>query len=357
MTSDDLLLKLPNYVVGGWLSARMTRSIERCPNEFELRMTEQFPGQASEVVAMPGDACQVLIGADLVLTGYVDRIMRSMADGQHEIILTGRGKCQDLVDCSALWEGNQITNSDILQVAQKLAKPYGISVSRAAGQDVGSPIPMFNFGLGETAYSIIETMCRYRAFLAYELPDGSLRLERVSGKRAASGFREGVNVEDASVYRSMDERFQKYDSFLVSVDMFRDAGESGNLLAAVYDSDVTRFRHRYVHVEVPPAMGEDVMLARTRWEANRRIGRSFQVRVRTDAWRDSAGKLYEPNTLVEVDLPILKAPKQDMLIGEVNYIKDGSGTHCELIMMPPSAFDVQPATYPGWQDVKPVASP
>lgn len=354
MRNDEMTLELPGCVVGGWLSTRVTRSIERCPNEFEVNMTELFPGHASEVVAKPGDACKLRIGSDLVLTGYVDRVMRSMTNGQHEIILTGRGKCQDLVDCSALWKGGQITNGDVLQVAQKLAYPYGVSVSCAQGQDVGKPIPLFNFGLGETAYSIIETMCRYRALLAYELPDGSLWLERVSNRRASSGFTEGVNVEDASVYRSMDERFQKYDSFLVSIDTFRDAGVP-NDPPPIYDEDVPRFRHRYVHVEAPPGMGQDVMLARARWEANRRIGRSFQVRLTTDSWRDSAGDLYEPNTLIEVDLPSLKVPKQDMLIGEVSYLKDANGTHCELIMMPPSAFDIQPATYPGWVDVKPVS--
>jgi prophage tail gpP-like protein len=355
--ADELLLKLPKYVIGGWMDIRVTRGIERCPNDFEIRMTESYPGQASQVVVQAGDPCQVLLGKDVVLTGYVDRVMRSLTGRTHEITVTGRGKCQDLVDCSALWEGNQITNSNILQVAQKLAKPYGISVSSVRGQDVGLPIPMFNFGLGESAFSIIETMCRYRAFLAYELPDGSLHLERVSTRRAASGLREGVNVEEAYTYHAMDERFSKYDSFLVSVDLFRDAGEGGNLLKAVLDAGVPRFRHRYVHVEAPPAMGEDVMLSRARWEANRRAGRSFQVRVKTDVWRDSAGKLYEPNTLIEVDLPSLKVAKQDLLIGDVSYSADASGTHCELLLMPPKAFDVQPATYPGWLDVVPAKAP
>jgi prophage tail gpP-like protein len=348
---DDVLLKLPTCIIGGWLSVRVTRSIERCPNDFEIRMTESFPALPDSVVLQPGDPCQIYLGKTLCLTGYIDRVIGSMDKGQHELVVTGRGKCGDLVDCSALWPGNQITNSDLKQVASKLAQPYGIEVSVAAGQDVGAAIPMFNFGLGETAFSIIETMCRYRAFLAYELPDGSLRLERASSDRAASALHEGVNVEVGSLLLSMDERFQVYDSYLVGIDVFADAGTAGNQLKSLQDLGVPRFRHRYVHVEAPNAMGEEVQLSRARWELNRRIGRSVQARITTDTWRDKAGNLYEPNTLIEVKAPSIKLPQMDLLIAEVSYLKDDQGTHCELLLMPPKAFDVQPPTYPGWLDV------
>lgn len=352
--SGDLLLSLPKYTIGGWTSIRVTRGMERCPNDFEIALTESFPGAASEVVVQPGDPCSVKIGKDLVLTGYVDRVMPSYNRGQHEVVVSGRGKCQDIVDCSALWEGNQIANSDIKAVAQKLAAPYGIEVHTLPGQDTGYPIPLLNFGLGETAYGLIEALCRWRQFLIYELPDGSLTLQRVSTKRAASGFKEGDNVEYAQVMRSMDQRFSKYESYMNSIDVFRDVGDGGNLLAPILDDGVPRFRHKYVHVEAPPAYGLDAMLSRARWEANRRIGRSFQVHIQTDSWRDSAGNLYEPNTVVSVELPGLKVAKQDMVIGDVTYTLDGSGTHCDLILMPPSAFDVQPAGFPGWLDVVPI---
>ena len=76
----------------------------------------------------------VKIGADLVLTGYVDRYSSSISAGQHTIRVEGRSKSEDLVDCSALVQntsagspvtpGMQIVNgSDAVSIASKLAAP------------------------------------------------------------------------------------------------------------------------------------------------------------------------------------------------------------------------------------------
>jgi hypothetical protein len=63
-----------------------------------------------------------------VITGYVDRVIGTLDARQHSVTVTGRSKCQDLVDCSAEWPGGQIVGSSVLEIARKLAEPYGISV-------------------------------------------------------------------------------------------------------------------------------------------------------------------------------------------------------------------------------------
>ena len=75
-------------------------------------------------------------------------------------------------------------------MAAKLAQPYGINVG-ATQVDVGEPDSQPGFIHGETGYEIIERVCRYRALLAYELPDGSFFLTRVGDTQAASGFTQG----------------------------------------------------------------------------------------------------------------------------------------------------------------------
>ncbi len=127
--SDDLTLTIGGRSISGWDSIRVTRGIERCPSDFDLSLTERFPGEASALVVQPGDACAVSIGGDLVVTGYVDQFHPSITPTSHMIRVSGRGKCQDLVDCSAEWPNGQISGSSALQIAQNLAKPYGISVS------------------------------------------------------------------------------------------------------------------------------------------------------------------------------------------------------------------------------------
>ena len=92
-------------------------------------MTERFPGEADGVVVKPGDPCTVKIGDDLVITGYIDRYHPSITPTGHTVTITGRGKCQDLVDCAAEWPNCQIIAASAFEIAPKLAAPYGITVT------------------------------------------------------------------------------------------------------------------------------------------------------------------------------------------------------------------------------------
>lgn len=338
-------------MLSGWTSIRVTRGIERCPSDFEVTMTELYPGDVGAFVIQPGDYCQVLLGSDLIITGYVDRFAPSIDNGSHAIRVSGRGKCADLVDCAAEWPGGQISGSNVLEIARKLAAPYGVSLTGDASypisvysdvSDLGPVIPQFQLSLGEKAFDIIERVCRLAALLAYDDPKGNLILTRVSKARAASGFTQGVNAQSASIEYSMDQRYSEVLGFALSVDMFSDLGGGGNLKKISTDMGVPRHRQMMVISEQGDS-DFSVLEKRTDWEVVRRYGRSAQLHVTTDGWRDAAGALYAPNTLVPVNFPALKLAPATWLISEVTYKRDGqSGTTCDLVIMPPEAFSPQP---------------
>ncbi len=342
--------------LSGWTSVRVSRGIERCPSDFDIGMTERYPGEVDGVLVSPGDPCRVLIGNDLVITGYVDRFIPSITAGQHSIRVTGRGKCQDLVDCSAEWPSGQISGSTVLGIAQKLAQPYanGTLTVSGTGPEIGPPIQQFNIIWGETAYELIERVCRYRALLAYEGVDGNLILSRVGTARAASGFSQGINVEHASIAYSMDQRFSDYVARILSVSLFDDTGSGGDIQGRAFDKGVPRHRLKYIVTEsaIP---GLNIAQLRADWEAATRFGRSMQLTLATDSWRDSAGTLWTPNTLVPLHLPALKLPDATWLIGEVTFERNERGTHAKLTIMPPEAFAVQPPQPLPFNDVPPAA--
>ncbi|TCK36731.1 prophage tail gpP-like protein [Paraburkholderia sp. BL8N3] len=327
--------------ITGWTNVRVTRGVERCPSDFEIEFTEPYP-EATNVIVQPGDECKVYLGSDLVLTGFVDRYTPSYRGREHTIRVAGRSKCQDLVDCSARWTGGQLINMPLLQIAQRLCAAYAIPVALAAGADQGLPIPQLNILVGEPIYDVLERLCRFRGLLLYDQPDGSLLLSGVGTEQAASGFKEGVNVEAAAAMYAMDGRFSNYDAVRQALDTCQDIGDAGNLIETVYDSQVPRFRYRAI-VSEQVMGGPDVAKLRAEWEMARRVGRSFDVRITTDTWRDSAGKLWTPNTLVTIDLPGLKMRPQTWLIAEVHYRRDNNrGTTADLVIMPPQAFVPQP---------------
>jgi prophage tail gpP-like protein len=341
--SDDVSIIVDGHALSGWTDVRITRSIERVPNDFELGMTDLYPGDADAMQVKPGDPCEVKIGKTLVLTGFIDRVIPSIDGRQHAIKVLGRGKCCDLVDCAAVWPGSQIKGSSVLDIAQKLAKPYDIKV---AGEPGSLEIPTFNLNLGETTFEIIERLCRVSRLLAYEQPDGSLLLANTRLDFAASGFAEGVNVERAWAEWSADQRFSVYKAVRLSLDPLTELGDGGNLIANFTDPGVKRFREFIVVSELASGLGLQTASDRAQWEAARRLGRSHQVAITTDSWRDADGALYAPNTLATVDLPSLKVDGKLWTICEVSYRKDASGTHCDVKLMPPDAFQVQPALPP-----------
>lgn len=339
VTNDDPSIVVRGKAWSGWTDVRITRGLERCPADFEIHLTEFSPGEVS-IEVQRGDACELMIGPDVVLAGFVERIVRTLGVRQHTITLAGRSKCSDLVDCSAEWPGGQIIGSSVLDIATKLAAPYGISVS--APGSVGPAIPQFNLSRGESPFQIIERLCRFGQLLCYDLPDGSLILTVASTVDAASGFTEGVNILDASFAATVDQRFSEYLSYQQSVATLDDLGAGGDLQATVFDELVPRHRRKILISETSGGIGWQIAQQRAGWEAQRRRGRSNEVRIKTDAWRDSLGNLYAPNTRALVTSPTLTLNGVQLTISEVTYRRGEDGTTCDLVLMPAEAFTPQP---------------
>ena len=359
MADGELLLSIGEQQVYGWTQIRVTRGIERLPSDFDIGMTERWPGELSRLDVEPGMACQVRMDDDLVITGYVDDYDPSFDAESHQVRVAGRSKCADLIDCAAEWPGGQISNATVLGVAQKLASVYGPMVNgRAEGIPVATDVPdlvvlpQTNVMLGESAFEIIERMARFSAVLAYDRPDGSLFLTRVGTRRAGSDLVEGQNFHRDSARYSAAMRYSTYAAYIQSADTYLDAGSAGNLIGIALDPNVTRHRGLVI-ISEGGGLGNDIALQRARWEAARRVGRSRVVTIVTDSWRDGAGQLWEPNTLVSVTSPRLKLSAESLLIAEVTYARDDYyGTTATLTLLAPEAFLPQPINLtPLWGDI------
>jgi prophage tail gpP-like protein len=353
--ADEVTITVHGSALSGWTDVRITRRIEGCPNDFDVSMTEKYPGEADAFVVQAGDPCTVSIGDDVVITGYVDRFSRGYDANSHTLSISGRGKCQDLVDCMAEWPTGQISGDNALQVAQKLAQPYGITVSLLG--DAGPTIPQINLTIGEKAFDLIERLCRFAGLLAYEGTDGNLILATGQDTAAGSGFTEGQNVQAAHVFSAMDQRYSEYLVFLLATDTLGDLGQGSNLSFIAKDPNVLRHRRTGLIVEAGGG-GIEVTQRRATWEAARRVARGFQANVIGDSWRDSAGALFAPNTKAPLSLPGLHLDDVSWTFGEITYRRaEKSGTTLEAVLMDGAAFAPEPILLqPQYQDV-PANSP
>ena len=309
---------------------------------------DYFPGNEDRQLVEEGMSCEVRIGDDLTLTGYVDDWEPALSRSRHEVRATGRSKCQDLVDCSAEWPNNVINASNALEIASRLASYYGITVTTDVDELV--KVPQFTLNWGESPQEVIDRVARWSALLYYDQPDGNLLLTRVGTRRAASGIAEGVNVEQAYYRKSMADRFSDYVGVSMSVSPIAgyspDTAYDAVTLATARDPEAARMRYRkHISIVESTLMATQQAQSAIDWEMNRRYGRSKQLSVTFDSWRDKDGKLWEPNTLIPVDLPTLRLPKTELLLAEVTYMRDDYGTHARMTLMPPEAFSVQPYAF------------
>ena len=216
----ELTLEVGGAKISGWQSIRLTRGVERCPSDFDIAVTEKFPGSAQEVDVLPGQVCRVRIGKDLVLTGYVDRYLPSIVATGHQVRIMGRSACEDIVDCSIHRERRTFAQATLAAIATALCAPYGVAVRSLAGD--GPVIPLLVPNLGETPYQAIERLARYGAMLVYDDVEGSLVLAQVGKEAMASGFRQGLNVLEATTEYTLDQRYSEYHAYRLSADSYGD---------------------------------------------------------------------------------------------------------------------------------------
>lgn len=330
-------------------------------------MTEKYPNSV-DVDFMPGQSCQVMIGSDLVITGYIDRYQAILLGENHTVTIYGRSLSEDLVDCSAfLGDPNnptfQVKNATALSLVQQLAQPYGVTINGSGTAADQTQIPIYAINLGETIWEIIDRILRFCQLIAYDLPDGSVQLAQAGSAAMASGFAQGQNVEQATVVYSMDQRFSIYEAHILSSTFFNDQqGLTATAGGTATNSGVPRFRKRYILSE-QTFQGQFIAGARAQWECNRRWARSQSVIVRCDAWRDAAGALWDLNHLAPVYIPAVKIDQPSWLIGAVTYMRDETGQHALVTLMPPAAFspesigDLAPFTLSNPGQNNPTATP
>lgn len=349
---DDVTLVVAGKQFGGWQDIAITRGLEIMPGHFDVALTELYPGQASAIDIQPTQSVVVKAGKDTLITGYIDRYVSRIGPEGHDVRIMGRGKCADLVDCSAgiiapRSYKMQIAGQTAFSIAQTLAQPFGINVTES-GVENDLPIPVLQIIFGETPYEIIDRISRYRGLLAYEGTDGNLILGTVGTANMASGFAAPGNVIGGEGMLSADQRFSDYIVSCTSTDTLNQIRPGASVVGYAIDTatPTLRFRPRAM-VSEQTMIGLELAQRRANWEMNRRNGRSQMVSLTCDSWRDGKGKLWEPNRLAPVDIPACKIRKQNWIIAQVTFRKGQSGTQADLVLMPPGAFSPEPGALAG----------
>lgn len=324
-TQNAVRLVVSGQEYGGWKEVSITAGIERQARDFTLSVTDRWPG-ATDIPRRirPGDLCEVFIGADKVLAGFVDGTPIGYDARQVSVGVTGRSKTADLVDCSAINSPGQWRNQKLERIAADLAAPYGIQVVTETA--TGGPILDHQIQQGETAFESIDRILRLRQLLATDDEHGRLVFIEVGKTRAATALvvgGEDGNILKADAPLDYKERFSEY------VCKGQRAGDDDAFAAAVSEGsasigDSAIKRRRVLVIRQSGQADEGTCRERVEYERSHRAARSLATTYTVAGWRQADGSLWRPNLLVRVRDGIVGFD-QDLLIAEVNWQLSDSG--------------------------------
>ncbi len=332
--SERVTLRIGREDFDGWESVSISGGIERASSDFALSITERFPGEVNPSRIYPGDACEILIGTDRLITGYVDAVQPSYDSASHTIAASGRSKTGDLVDCSVV-DRESFRNLDIEQIAERMAAPYGVIV--VAEEDVGTKIPKFRVQRGEPVWDAIERAARTKGLLVTDDTQGRLVLTRAGNQVATDALVYGANILKGSANFNASERFSEYICRGQRAGTDDDFG-AATVNQAQSEPDVEVTRRRVLVIDAEGRGDRDSCRARAAWEAATRAAKAAEATYTVRGWRQSDGLLWAPNQLVQTTDPLIGVDGQLLIVERTFTLDDTGGEITTLLVGPPDGY-------------------
>lgn len=328
----------------GWKSVEIIRGIEQAASTFAFEATFKSPTGIEDIQVRADDPCNVYLGDDLIITGYIGTLSPSRNATSASFPVAGRSKTGDLVDCAVICYPGQWTGQRIEVIAAAMAESYGVEV--IAEVDTGDPLPKFAVQPAETVYTAIERMARDRGLLLTDDEAGRLLICRAGVERCADELHCPGNALSSACDIDSSGRYREYVC-IGQRQGLRD-GDAGAVIAksmgTVIDDAISRPRTHVIMAE--DAADDDRCLRRAQWEAATRAGQSLRVQMSVQGWRQSNGVLWQPDMICHVKDESHKID-DDLLITKCTWSLSDAGSMTLIELQPPDAFlPLEPFTAP-----------
>jgi prophage tail gpP-like protein len=337
---NNVTLSVGGHDYGGWKAVSIGAGLERQARDFTLGITWRWPGGGEVPVRIrQGEAVEVRIGQELLLTGYVFSTPIRYDSESVTLSISGRSRTADLVDCAAVNQPGQWRGQNVQQIITALAGEYGIAVVNEAALTLG--VEDHTIEPGETAFESIDRLLTLSRLFSTDDGQGRLVIAKPGsagravdtlelGKNLLSG---DTNLDFCGVFSEYISKGQRSGSDVIY------GAQANEVEARISDARIERRR-----VKVIQQSGQlTAKLARERveWERASAVGKALAVNYVVQGWRQSNGALWRHNMLVRVVDPLIGLDR-DMLISEISYELSEQGTTAKISVAPPEAFLPEP---------------
>lgn len=336
---DDAVLYVNGKTFQGWTEISIKRTLKAISGSFDLRLIDKWAEEQTPWLVIPGDSCQVKIGDETLITGYVDNVSPSFSSTQRAVSISGRDKAGDLVDCSAEHKPGNWTKISLDRLADLVCSPFGVSVSNPQGISTET-LKYWRIQPGEKVFETLDRAAKLSGVLLVNDGVGGIEITRAGSERASTRLVQGINIISASAVYDNKDRFSKYtvksqsggyDEETPAID-FASSGTST-------DAVIKRFRPLTIVAEGASSL--KICQTRARWEASVRAAKSARFTVTVYGWHQENGTLWEINKIVNMSSNFLGV-NQDFLISSVTFSKGSNGTTTTLELERPEAYSPDP---------------
>lgn len=204
----NIELYLNGKIFSGWKTINVQRSLESMSGRFDLGVAVR-PGDDMSGLAA-GSALVLKIGGQPIITGYLDERKQSIDGANKTILINGRDKTCDLVDCAIIHNSYQFKNQTAKQIAEAICKPFGINVVWSVNTpEANERIPVWQVEPGETAFDNLSKIARHKGVLVTSDVNGNLVFTEPSTKHVGE-LTLGVNLLELEQTDSWHQRFSLY---------------------------------------------------------------------------------------------------------------------------------------------------
>jgi prophage tail gpP-like protein len=354
------------------VAMQVERDLQEIAGTFELTIVDEARLKAClpNAIGIPttnapvkaGQPITIMVDAEPILVGWIERPRLIWKSGQIGMVVRGRDKTGDLVECAALPTGpTEFHGLDLLAVANKVCSPFGIPVKKDV--DIGAPFERLSKFKHQTALTFLESASRQRSVLLTSDGVGGLVLTRGGSTRAPSDLVIGDNIQEVDAEFDWTHRFSHYyvtqdsakvrtgspalDSTVVPLGSTTVSSTPGNASAAeapsigavglAIDPEVTRYRPTVRLTRSQSGMS--TVQEQAEWMARVSKGQSEQIKLTALEYRTGPkNTLWRPNQVANVSEPYSGLNK-DMLIAGVRFVLDEQGRRTIMRICGVTAYD------------------
>ena len=343
MPDNSIYISVDGKKFTGWTDVKISKSLETLTSSFELTATDKhLPDRNQDWLLRPQDECIISVGTEVLLTGYIDKLIPSVSKDSHTIKIIGRDKTSDIVDCSYTESKSSFSKVTMYTLIQKLVEPFGLTVKKDSSVSDTEKF-QFTVNKNDSIFNNLNKKANDLGILLITNSSGEIVLTNSGDATIDDVLEYGDNVESATVTYDYTNRFSEY--IVNAQSLYKQSkgnwGTNIKITATSEDEGIKRYRPKLIKPNSP--LSRTLAQKRANWEALIRSAKSQLINVTIPGFRTRGGVLWDLNKLVDVLIPPLYInPTVALLITAVEFSLSSSGTFTKMTLKRPDAYTSEP---------------